>query len=292
MFKKIVKTVHSLTLMNPFVYASLYIILIPIFAAIYSLSGDVYLDYGCNTEGEGCPPINFWTHLYYSAVTITTLGYGDITPIQGLGLALGASESVLGIVLIGLFLNALSNKHSSDAQKIERERLEKKFDDVLVKIEKENRNTISSLLGGDSFPWFNIGTFDGSTNTGILSAYHEGEHPLYDVHAKIADLQRFDHNQENGIPFSFENMYTNIDVGNMIPSHSIILQPWTLENEPEQSYNIFFTARNGGFTQQLRFKKINGAWVSASKVTNKDNEILHEQIDDNYPKDENGNVSW
>ncbi len=50
----------------------------------------------------------FWRMLYLSAVTITTLGYGDIAPIAGISRALVGFQSVLGIVLMGLFLNALS----------------------------------------------------------------------------------------------------------------------------------------------------------------------------------------
>jgi hypothetical protein len=45
--------------------------------------------------------------LYLSAITITTVGYGDILPISPLARVLVASEAVLGVVVIGLFLNAL-----------------------------------------------------------------------------------------------------------------------------------------------------------------------------------------
>jgi hypothetical protein len=51
---------------------------------------------------------HFYRMLYLSAVTITTLGYGDIVPITNLARMLIAVESVLGIILIGLFLNAIS----------------------------------------------------------------------------------------------------------------------------------------------------------------------------------------
>jgi hypothetical protein len=61
---------------------------------------------------EGFPSTGTWDHfwrmLYLSASTITTLGLGDVVPITGTARALIAMESVMGIVLIGLFLNALS----------------------------------------------------------------------------------------------------------------------------------------------------------------------------------------
>lgn len=50
---------------------------------------------------------------YFSAVTITTLGYGDIVPITTMSRTLVAFESIIGIVLIGLFLNSLSREHAN-----------------------------------------------------------------------------------------------------------------------------------------------------------------------------------
>ena len=45
----------------------------------------------------------FWRMLYFSAVTITTLGYGDIIPVTHTARILVGFESVLGIVVIGFF---------------------------------------------------------------------------------------------------------------------------------------------------------------------------------------------
>ncbi len=52
--------------------------------------------------------------LYLSAVTITTLGYGDIVPVGPTARALVAIEAVLGIVVIGVFLGTgYSSRHES-----------------------------------------------------------------------------------------------------------------------------------------------------------------------------------
>jgi voltage-gated potassium channel len=45
------------------------------------------------------------TALYFSIVTITTLGYGDYTPIGGLGRFLVSAETIMGIVFIVLVLS-------------------------------------------------------------------------------------------------------------------------------------------------------------------------------------------
>jgi hypothetical protein len=55
---------------------------------------------------------SYWRMFYLSAVTITTLGYGDIVPISNVSRLLVASQAIIGVVLIGLFLNALTLKEN------------------------------------------------------------------------------------------------------------------------------------------------------------------------------------
>lgn len=170
--------------------------------------------------------------------------------------------------------------------------MESRFKELLGKVETKTEEMIGHISGGNSFPWVQVSMLDNSTNTGVLMAIHQGEHPLYDVSARIVDLQKFEQVKDNISLATFGYTDTNVNIGNMIPSHASMVQQWKIESSPEQSYNIFFTARNGSFTQLLRLQKINGTWVSATKVTNKDNVVLHEQVDDNYPKDTEGNVCW
>jgi hypothetical protein len=54
----------------------------------------------------------FWRMTYFSAVVITTLGLGDIVPITWQSRTLVALEAVAGIILAGLFLNALAYRVS------------------------------------------------------------------------------------------------------------------------------------------------------------------------------------
>jgi len=50
---------------------------------------------------------NYFRMLYLSMVTITTLGYGDIVPLTNLTRFLVALEAVLGIIILGLFVNSI-----------------------------------------------------------------------------------------------------------------------------------------------------------------------------------------
>jgi len=97
----------------PLIFAALYFVSLFGFAVAYFVMEQLW----------ECP-INFPDSLYFSAVTITTLGYGDITPQSTMGKYLAASEAVVGITLIGLFLTALAYvlSHHGEAERKEAHR--------------------------------------------------------------------------------------------------------------------------------------------------------------------------
>jgi len=59
---------------------------------------------------DGILDKNIWTYMYYSVVTFTTLGFGDITPITNKGMFYVASEVVLGYIMLGGLISILANK--------------------------------------------------------------------------------------------------------------------------------------------------------------------------------------
>jgi hypothetical protein len=76
---------------------------------------DDILNLGKGVQGD---PSNLSGHfermLYLSALTITTAGYGDITPLTTRARLLIILEAVLGIILFGLFLSTLSGQKSGN----------------------------------------------------------------------------------------------------------------------------------------------------------------------------------
>ncbi|MGO9381184.1 MAG: potassium channel family protein [Mycobacterium sp.] len=59
------------------------------------------------TGSADLPPGRHVRAFYLSAVTITTLGFGDVVPVTTRARALIASEALFGVVLAGLFVNAV-----------------------------------------------------------------------------------------------------------------------------------------------------------------------------------------
>lgn len=83
--------------LTPKLIGIFYLSLVPFFGAIYWLAESLWKT-----------PLGFIESIYFSVVTITTLGYGDISPTTDAGRILTGIEALLGIVLIGLFLNSIS----------------------------------------------------------------------------------------------------------------------------------------------------------------------------------------
>ncbi len=76
------------------------------------MSRDTYeqlMDFYLGVEGDpSYASDSLWRMAYLSAMTITTVGFGDITPVSEAARILVALEAILGVVVVGLFLSALA----------------------------------------------------------------------------------------------------------------------------------------------------------------------------------------
>lgn len=97
---------HVVSNIRPIVWIGLYVCITPIFALIYWALPDWQFRI---PEGD-IPGYGSW--LYYSIVTITTLGFGDYTPAHGAAQAITAVEVMCGLIFLGLFLNAVGSMKS------------------------------------------------------------------------------------------------------------------------------------------------------------------------------------
>jgi len=77
-----------------------------IFAALFALVG---VETGIHAPGV-------LTHVYFSVVTLTTLGYGDILPNSGMGQILVMLEVCIGYVMLGGLISILANKMARRAE--------------------------------------------------------------------------------------------------------------------------------------------------------------------------------
>jgi hypothetical protein len=157
----------------------------------------------------------------------------------------------------------------------------------IAALQKENADTIT---GGDSFAEVGFHVLDQSGNMPNASAMpdqlvlnplviHHGKYPLYDVQARIHK-------------FGSMGLDTNVNVGNLTPGFAMnnaVRIPQQGKNN--LSYNIFFVARNGGWTQFLRMLWVGDGWATASKIVRGDKVLLRE-VSANFPRNEKGEIDW
>lgn len=97
---------HVVSKIRPIVWIGLYISFTPLFALIY----------WALPEGQfripPDAPTDYGSWLYYSIVTISTLGFGDYTPAHGIAQCVTAIEVMCGLIFLGLFLNAVGSMRS------------------------------------------------------------------------------------------------------------------------------------------------------------------------------------
>jgi hypothetical protein len=192
-----------------------------------------------------------------------------------------------GLILLGVILSAIGALWASQQQVKFEHDLRVKSDEIA----KLNREIVNSVIGGDSFCYLSIGSINPQNNVGILVAVSQGEHPIYDVNARIVDLQKFEKIKDNLTLQTINQSETHINIGNMIKGTASMIRQFPLGNTSKRDFNIFFSARNGLYTQLLRLRKVNDEWVSATKVE-KNGEVIFEKIDDNFPRSKKGEIDW
>lgn len=191
-----------------------------------------------------------------------------------------------GLIFIGAMLAGIGALWAS-RQQTEFERHLRGKSDQIAELNREIANIVT---GGDSFCYVTIASLDPKTNRGILTVVHQGGHPIYDVSARIVDLQLSCQIKDYSLP-NLQKAETNLHIGNMTKETAVIISPFDLGSSSSRDFNIFFGARNGLFTQLLRLRKIDGKWTTAIKV-DKDGKTVFEKINDDFPKTKQDQVQW
>jgi type II secretory pathway pseudopilin PulG len=100
---------------SPAIYGWTYLVCILLFAIIY-----YFLPVG-SFKVQNVDIGNPITCLYFSTITITTVGYGDVSPMSIAAQIVVTLEPILGLFLIGFFLNSLAQRQSQKISQEEKE---------------------------------------------------------------------------------------------------------------------------------------------------------------------------
>ncbi len=169
-------------------------------------------------------------------------------------------EIVIGIsFFVGLLVIIISGIRSSNISG----QLE-----VLKNLQMEGINTTT---GGDSFCYIGLALDDkAAASTAAITAVHVGKYPLTDVSARMVDVQISADMQAKHEQFGFgDRSTTNIYVGDLSSGATHLMRqpiPIVANNQEQHDFNIFFSAKNGFWTEIVRMRFINGRWSEGIQV--------------------------
>lgn len=122
--------------------ATLYLLFVAMFfssAALYVLEGDIQ-------EGFRSIPDAMW----WSVITLTTVGYGDVSPITGLGKVAGALTAVMGVMTVammtGIVASSFANKMAQRKELLQNQIIESLDDGVITDDELEQIERLAKSL--------------------------------------------------------------------------------------------------------------------------------------------------
>ena len=87
-------------------FVLIFVVGVLIFGFSYSLLTP--LNQGIASTTTPATQITPWTSIYFSVVTVSTLGYGDIVP-QGLSKAIACLEVIFGLTMMGIIVAKLTS---------------------------------------------------------------------------------------------------------------------------------------------------------------------------------------
>jgi hypothetical protein len=137
---------------------------------------------------------------------------------------------------------------------------------------------------GDSFCYLRLETLGENKDEVVI--HNPSEYTLYNIEARIVDLDELERTK------NIFRSQLNKSYGEIPAQHcKTTSTKWSLGNNNERQFNVFWTTRSGSFWQVIRFKKVGDHWSQALKVIRGD-QVLYEQVDSDFPRTKQGLVNW
>lgn len=153
---------------------------------------------------------------------------------------------------------------------------------LVDRVEERTADLLNHITGGESFCYLTVGKVNDEYPQGSFFIVHHGKHPLYDVTMHVCDLNKLRAAPQPGQPIDFEEFYTSMKIGDLIPGHGQKRGAVGLGDAENYSASVTITARNGTVLQLLRMVKKDGEWLRAIRVK-RGAKVIFEQVPHGYP---------
>lgn len=148
---------------------------------------------------------------------------------------------------------------------------------LLESLKIQTDRVFNELTGGESYPACMFLRCDDDPSHLQMWVENKGDHPLYDIHVRVADLDEMErisnsgtHNLSDFAPANKSVAVARLD-GHHGGAVELVLD---LTGRDRPMFNIFMRARNGQFFQQVTFFRHTGAWLHDERIELHDGTVL------------------
>ena len=210
-------------LLSPLKYVLLYVFLIFVFAIIYYHIPEFF---------KTTLPNSFLTSLYFSTITITTVGYGDMSPVGNWAQICVMLESISGIFIAGFFLNEIAQDHSRKITEREKEKNKKEvFKNDIAKLLRYDKLIQLDILFYFEYTYIVTTPFARRTIDGVLDRNFTFNDlsDLYQFSSRFSDsliepaVKYFFIHQTNLI-LDIKNLLQNVELNNFNDLENLIIK--------------------------------------------------------------------
>ncbi len=206
------------------------------------------------------------------------------------------------ITAAGVFWAARQQFALSSQLVAKSEQLVTKNEELAAKSEeiaRLSKDSLAAVTGGDSFCYMTLTARDNEDGPTAV-VIQQGKYPLYDVAIRLADMRIWEQAPPPGANagqfIAAVAAEPKFHPGNMaVTSAAVVGRVPALRGDMER-FNVFFSARNGFWTQLIRLRKVAGVWTMATKVIRDDGQpsekLLFEKVDRGFPVNTAGQVEW
>lgn len=202
------------------------------------------------------------------------------------------------IVIIGGFKADIDQENNTNAL-LEKTEIIAEQSNIITNLSKENvdqsKYIANTLTGGKSFCYIMFKIPVDTTNVVPRYLIHNGDYPLHNVFVRIINVNEYKEMLEDKLPLTLERMFALDEILTydiLLPQKAKILPSVSCSKYTDKiDFNVFFSARNGDWVQENRFRLVEGKWHFATRVKGWGDELLLE-ISDNYPLNDKSEVDW
>jgi hypothetical protein len=195
----------------------------------------------------------------------------------------------IGWLLFGLY-NQYEAESDQNGFKAQTDSLLDENKILQAKIQELSEQSQGNITGGNSYCELVLSDF--SKNSAQMTVISHGKFPVYDLNFRIVDADIFQNLMEKKV-LNLTNMnLINENIGTIPAGAAVFFPRLPIDlTGVKKNLSVFFSARNGGFSQSILMRKKQSIWYGATQISDRDT-VLFEKINTGFLNNGKTKIDW